>query len=1262
MRKSPSPLSLLVASIVILSAGGLFESAFAFDLDGDDAHTNAVDDVLLGHDVIVNDDPLEIDFVLDLLDNDLSDDILLIKDVTLDYYTLDGTNYRVLDDVTCSPKPTANLLNSATLVQIHVDSNTPCNSPLTSAVMFFGTYTVEGQTSLQTDTAFFVVATQDYYDNFTQTGVAVPDVFYETFSPITNSWTTTIDVLDNDTSTNDLYLVDIRIDDYSFTDIVEPNISAVIINENGVDKIQLTLNNIDLRSETGIMSITGTYSFTDGLGSYSTTTWEIIGFLEDNLTVDDYSFDLDIFNNVAPSLGFIGVNLLSNAVQVQTGAATLDSCTTTSFDPASLSDVTHLIFDNTLAVTIPGLQSYFDLSTNLELILECTISDAYGNSAISTVTFFDIFVSVGDGQQIANDDFIVDSFNTSNNIALEIDVLDNDSNLGTSTIINTELTSVSVNGFYYDATECADKAFAEVGIVNGTEHVLIDYSISFCSPVANKMMFEGYYTIENEAGYLDTAIFRIAQPSFNDPGNSIDLVVVDDNVGLDVTAFVLNGNQKSLDVLANDTSLEGLTIMDYTLDLYSTNFVDYYTLTNGPNIPTISVETIDSVDHLLIGYSPVVGYPITADMVFSGTYTVSDGLGHFEVGNYELSTDILIPISDSDGDGILDPEDICEGGDDNIDTDGDGIPDFCDPTPNDDPVTSYYPTAVNDVFTVSSYDPNDTNIIDYDLDVLFNDISENTLKIDNVSLDHYTYDGINYFNFDTTTCQDAPTVSKITNNTEIRLSWVPAVSCNITTDGVMFAGIYTIEDQTTSLTDTATFVIATQVYYDNFTGDTLTANPDTAVRTFNPTNSEWGAIMSVLKNDNSTHDLNLVDIHVENFTFDGVEFFTLDNYEYPNAPTVKIRDVQVFDTIRVDLDLLPPQLYTNILMISGTYTVTDGHGSFDSTTWQFSTLEYEEFIINGNNEPSTSTETSVKKKKRGGGGCDDCTPPTFGKNKAGALIVSDGFVYNGNSTDVDLYHTEFPLITAKTNVTNTMTVKVYENQGVNNMKMVQFGLGMTEVGASLSEAETLIEVHYSYGAFVDWNLIDEHNLIDVLYVISNTVSCMDNSPTECLQVTVSYVYRDQTKNNVVAINAIDMKRNSSTNYLNDGILVTGESLNESAISDVASGDAGYYYPQKRGLVTLTQVDYKTDTWVDEFGYEWGVDDNGFYLIDTLTANIVINSLSPWTGSSDRTHSFFETSKILEAVRAGYTIHELEILRTGYIPRDLVNLEHTYLLD
>ncbi|MDB4539281.1 M12 family metallo-peptidase [Saprospiraceae bacterium] len=46
--------------------------------------------------------------------------------------------------------------------------------------------------------------------------------------------------------------------------------------------------------------------------------------------------------------------------------------------------------------------------------------------------------------------------------------------------------------------------------------------------------------------------------------------------------------------------------------------------------------------------------------------------------SYDSNCNCVGTYADSDGDGVCDGEDICEGGDDNADADGDGIPDFCD--------------------------------------------------------------------------------------------------------------------------------------------------------------------------------------------------------------------------------------------------------------------------------------------------------------------------------------------------------------------------------------------------------------------------------------------------------------------------------------------------------------------------------------------------------------------------------------------------------
>ena len=276
----------------------------------------------------------------------------------------------------------------------------------------------------------------------------------------------------------------------------------------------------------------------------------------------------------------------------------------------------------------------------------------------------------------------------------------------------------------------------------------------------------------------------------------------------------------------------------------------------------------------------------------------------------------------------------------------------------------------------------------------------------------------------------------------------------------------------------------------------------------------------------------------------------------------------------------------------------------------------------------------------GGSGCTDCTPPTFGKNKAGKIVVSGGFAFNNvEPVDVTDFHTDFSLIAVITNVTNTATVKVYENQGISSIAMVQFGLGMPEVGSPLSDAQTLVEISLAQGEIDSVTTVDSNNLVDVTDVTTETVDCMADTAYECLEIAMKYVYRDQPKYNVMAINAMDTHRNTNTNYLNDGIVVTGQSMNDPLVQKVdAAKAATHYYPQKAGLVTLTLVDYKTDMWQDEYGYMWSTNDYGPYLVDDIPRPIQdADPLSEWSGYNDRLHSEFAQYKELQIQKAEDTM-------------------------
>lgn len=273
--------------------------------------------------------------------------------------------------------------------------------------------------------------------------------------------------------------------------------------------------------------------------------------------------------------------------------------------------------------------------------------------------------------------------------------------------------------------------------------------------------------------------------------------------------------------------------------------------------------------------------------------------------------------------------------------------------------------------------------------------------------------------------------------------------------------------------------------------------------------------------------------------------------------------------------------------------------------------------------------------------CGDCVPPTLGLNLNNQRMVEDGFTYNGQKVNVDFYHTEFPLITVITNETNNVIVKVYENQGPNNIAIVQFGLGMPEVGDSMEKAQTLVEVWLDSGDIEKIHNIDKNNLVEIVNATTSKVKCMFNSSQDCLQLSLDYIYLDQPKYNIMAVNTFDLNRNTWTHYFNDGVLVTGNSLNEPPSQKATVSYAGAFYPQKTGETTLTLTDYKTDVWTDEYGYIWSTNQYGPYLVDVISPpEIIPDEKSPWTGYNDRGNSEFGEYVKIQQEKAAIVVAEM----------------------
>jgi len=187
--------------------------------------------------------------------------------------------------------------------------------------------------------------------------------------------------------------------------------------------------------------------------------------------------------------------------------------------------------------------------------------------------------------------------------------------------------------------------------------------------------------------------------------------------------------------------------------------------------------------------------------------------------------------------------------------------------------------------------------------------------------------------------------------------------------------------------------------------------------------------------------------------------------------------------------------------------------------------------------------------------------------------------------------------------------------------------------------------------------------VDIINATTSLVGCTDENGSECLQLTLNYIYRDQPKYNIMLINSMDDHRNTWNNYLNDGILVIGDSINEPKILMVAATKGGMLYPQKSGAVILNLDDYKNDIWLDKFGYKWSTNAYGPYLLDTIQVPEQIpDKYSPWTGYNDRWHSEFPRYVQIQILRAEATFDNmfpLHFIEDVYVPEEIT---YDYVID
>lgn len=270
-----------------------------------------------------------------------------------------------------------------------------------------------------------------------------------------------------------------------------------------------------------------------------------------------------------------------------------------------------------------------------------------------------------------------------------------------------------------------------------------------------------------------------------------------------------------------------------------------------------------------------------------------------------------------------------------------------------------------------------------------------------------------------------------------------------------------------------------------------------------------------------------------------------------------------------------------------------------------------------------------------GSGCSsDCIPPTLGVDQDNRRLVADGFSFNDNPVDAKLYYTPYPLITVNVGEENKAVLKIYDNEGPENIKHVGFGFGMGK-GESFADSRARINLDIDHTGRESVSLHDPENVLDNVRVVTQQVSCTDNltSPL-CLQVTFFHTFREQLEFNMVGTYVWDFKQNSWQNYFNHGIHIEGDSLNPPKTTRIYVGtgpDSGYY--------NLVQIDKFEDTWADKHGNIYQYKGNDRYdKIYTVPKPMVYDKVT--SHGCDRNCNWFDKYLLYEELRAKQKLSEM----------------------
>ena len=412
----------------------------------------------------------------------------------------------------------------------------------------------------------------------------------------------------------------------------------------------------------------------------------------------------------------------------------------------------------------------------------------------------------------------------------------------------------------------------------------------------------------------------------------------------------------------------------------------------------------------------------------------------------------------------------------------------------------------------------------------------------------------------------------------------------VTIDSSLFVdavGSYTISYDSTDGTNNATTVTRTVNVVD-------TTAPVISLTGDNPQTIELGLGYTEL--GATTDDGSPVTIDSSLFV-DAVGSYTIsyDSTDGINNATTVTRTVNVVDTTAIDADN------------DGVFTPTD-------------------FDDNDPCNPNPEHELCLEHNYTEGGGTEWDTRPTFGQSHQihDQTIVENGFGLNGKSFPIlDNHHSQFKEQIMAIGQKNSFEAKVY---AVNNLQVQEFLFGIPNVGEA-HLAELGVEIWYDKdGEIKNINTVQKSNVVDkesIIAIHEKTKCQFSDIEEKCDSTNISMIFREPLRYEVMAIKAIDYKNRYQITYLNDGIDISGSSLNPMDTKMIPSTVKG------EGLIKVTQTEKYSPYWVTEDGRMFEKNESDSFKQLNITFDRIQDSGTAYT----REHSEFGRVIAYEQKRA-----------------------------